>query len=126
MTMIATLEQDNALAVFDKLEYWKVLPYLEEKQVLRMQPPEWDAVIVPEGSAIGATKAEDIFRYILDLEQDYSLADVEKTYHQLILQWQHDKVPVQYEDFGIRVSLVLQTARRVLTQAVEDKGKSMT
>ena len=71
-----------------------------------------------------ATTGEDIARYILGLTPDYNEASVKESYKKLSLQWHPDKQTLPaLKDLAQKVMPIINHARDILMQALQDKGK---
>lgn len=115
--------EGGVLDQFAGLKKYGLEKTLTPAQILAIR--SWKDVVIQAGwHGFGAITGEDIARYILGLTPDYNEASVKKAYQALSLQWHPDKQTLQtMKDFAQQVMPIINHARDLLLQALQDKGQ---
>lgn len=115
----------NPLSVFGDIVYYQLESTLTPEMIERST--SWKEVLVPAKwwGFERATTAEDAYRYILGLTENYSRDDIKTKYQKLATLWHPDKVPKDDESqkFGEQVFRLIKKAKNGLEEALEDKKK---
>jgi len=117
------LAEGNALAVFGRLRDWKLVKAFTEEQFLKAPSNDPKKELVPSGLFQSGTTLEEVSRYILGLDKDYTESQAQNALTQLAYQWNAQEVGGKgAQAFNERVMDIAGKAYDVLTHALKQKA----
>jgi len=112
----------NPLSAFGRIKYWKLDQVLSLPEILGL-PNNPKLEVETAGLIQGATTLEDVSRYILGLEKDYSAADIKRASDDLNYLWSPQSVSgKKAQAFAQKLLSAVAKARQVLYAALKAKG----
>ncbi len=111
----AIMTSGNPLAAFGRLRYWNLQNSLLVDELLRLTDDQIRKVLVPARTFQSATTAEDVFRYILGLDKQYTQADIQRAYIDLLTQWDPENIEGDSnKKYAMRVLILVEKAYTAL------------
>ncbi len=108
----------NPLAAFGRLRYWNLQNILLVDELLRLTDDQIRKVLVPARTFQSATTAEDVFRYILGLDKQYTRADIQRAYIDLLTQWDPENIEGDSnKKYAMRVLILVEKAYTALVHS---------
>jgi hypothetical protein len=115
----------NPLAAFIRLSQYGLLPYLTQDQVFAIHSGELSAGLVPARAwELYPTSAEDVLRYILGLQKNYTEQDVRKAYANIKVEWHPKNIRTASQGFARDVRSLAEKAHDTLLEAIKDRSLS--
>ncbi len=109
----------NPLEAFGRLRYWRLENILQVDQLLNLPDDQIHKELVPASRIQNATTAEDVFRYMLGLDKNYTQDDIQRAYIELSVQWDPKNIiDDTHKKFAERVMALIEKAYTALMQAL--------
>lgn len=113
----------NILEVFPQLANKDFFSQLNAEEIRKAK--SWNLILIPAGWVAKQVTAEDIYRYILRLPENYTLNDIKKAYRKRALEWHPNgfsQAKREDQEFANQVFILIQGSYEGLTQALEQKS----